>query len=132
MKKGRDGGNGEGKKEKTDENSGHYVIASSRLPKRRPLERRTLAPINNMDNIINWDWVQVSATFAQTVVNVQYSLSNLVTSTISQCWTTIANLVDKHIKVIYFWVKALPHSQSNALSSQFQTMDKILYFSWFQ
>ena len=33
------------KKEKTDENSGHYVIASSRLPKRQPLERRTLAPI---------------------------------------------------------------------------------------
>ena len=32
------------KKEKTDENSGHYVIASSRPPERRPLERRTLAP----------------------------------------------------------------------------------------
>ena len=26
------------KKEKTDENSGHYVIASSRLPERRPLD----------------------------------------------------------------------------------------------
>ena len=34
-----------GKKENTDENSGHYVIASSRPPERRPLERRTLAPI---------------------------------------------------------------------------------------
>ena len=34
-----------GKMEKTDENSGHYVIASSRPPERRPLERRTLAPI---------------------------------------------------------------------------------------
>ena len=34
----------EGKKEKTDGNSGHYVIASSRPPERRPLERRTLAP----------------------------------------------------------------------------------------
>ena len=52
MRKGCDGGKktektGEkktGKKEKTDENSGHYVIASSRLPERRPLERRTLAP----------------------------------------------------------------------------------------
>ena len=33
------------KQEKTDENSGHYVIASSRSPERRPLERRTLAPI---------------------------------------------------------------------------------------
>ena len=32
-------------KEKTDENSGHYVIASSRPPERRPLERRTLGPI---------------------------------------------------------------------------------------
>ena len=50
MKKSRDGGNGKktgGKKKKkmTDENSGHYVIASSRPPERRPLERRTLAPI---------------------------------------------------------------------------------------
>ena len=52
MRKGRDGEtkekNGEkkrGKKrEKTDDYSGHYIIASSRLPERRPLERRTLAP----------------------------------------------------------------------------------------
>ena len=52
MRKGRDGGMGGGetgeknggKKEKTDENSGHYVIASSRPPERRPLEHRTLAP----------------------------------------------------------------------------------------
>ena len=50
MRKGRDGekrGKKTGKKkekEKTDENSGHYVIASSRPPERRPLERRTLAP----------------------------------------------------------------------------------------
>ena len=50
MRKGRDGekngkngeknGKKEKKKENTDENSGHYVIASSRPP-----ERRTLAPI---------------------------------------------------------------------------------------
>ena len=53
MRKGRDRGKkGEKnagkkreKKEKTEENSGHYVIASSRPPERRPLERRTLAPI---------------------------------------------------------------------------------------
>ena len=50
MGKGRDGGKKTGgkkreKKEKTDENSGHYVNASSRPPERRPLERRTLAPI---------------------------------------------------------------------------------------
>ena len=54
MRKGRDGekkngkntgGKKQEKKEKTDENSGHYVIASSRPPERRPLERRTLAPI---------------------------------------------------------------------------------------
>ena len=47
MRKGCEGGNekkkrgkrGEKKeKEKTDENSCHYVIASSRLPERRPLE----------------------------------------------------------------------------------------------
>ena len=31
--------------EKTYENSGNYVIASSRPPERRPLERRTLVPI---------------------------------------------------------------------------------------
>ena len=47
MRKGRDAGNrGEngGGKENTDENSGHYVIASSRLPKHRPLELRTFVP----------------------------------------------------------------------------------------
>ena len=45
MRKGRDGEKKTGKKEEnTDENSGHYVIASSRPPERRPLERRTLAP----------------------------------------------------------------------------------------
>ena len=53
MRKGSDGGNGGEKnrkkktgkkKENTDENSGHYVIASGRPPERRPLERRTLAP----------------------------------------------------------------------------------------
>ena len=52
MRKGRDGEKKTGKtgggkkREKTDENSGHYVIASSRPPERRPLERRTLAPIS--------------------------------------------------------------------------------------
>ena len=55
MRKGRDGekrekrrGKKRGKKkkkEKTDENSGHYIISSSRPPERRPLERHTLAPI---------------------------------------------------------------------------------------
>ena len=51
MRKGRDGEKREKKnkknrkkKENTDENSGHYVIASSRPPERRPLERRTLVP----------------------------------------------------------------------------------------
>ena len=54
MRKGRNGGEknnkktgkrgGNGKKEKTDGNSGHYVIASSRSPERRPLERRMLVP----------------------------------------------------------------------------------------
>ena len=34
-----------GQKETADENSGHYVIASSRPPKRQPLERRPLVPI---------------------------------------------------------------------------------------
>ena len=33
-----------GGEEKTDDYSGHYVIASSRPPERRTLERRTLAP----------------------------------------------------------------------------------------
>ena len=46
MRKGRDGGEKTGgKKEKTDDYSGHYVITSSRPPKRRLLERRTLVPI---------------------------------------------------------------------------------------
>ena len=41
MRKGRDREKKNGKKKKTentDENSGQYVIASSRLPERRPLE----------------------------------------------------------------------------------------------
>ena len=48
IRKGCDGGKKMGKKtgeKKTEKNSGHYVIASSRPPERRPLERRTLAPI---------------------------------------------------------------------------------------
>ena len=42
MRKGRDGGGEKRtKKEKNYENSGHYdVIASSRPPERRPLERQ--------------------------------------------------------------------------------------------
>ena len=36
------------KKEKTDENNGHYVIASSRPPERWPLERRMLVPKANL------------------------------------------------------------------------------------
>ena len=49
MRKGCDGGKrGEKKrekKEKTDDNSGHYVIASSRPPERQPLEPHRLGPI---------------------------------------------------------------------------------------
>ena len=41
MRKVRDGEK-QGKKEKTDDYCGHYVIASSRTPERRPPERRTL------------------------------------------------------------------------------------------
>ena len=57
MRKGRDGGKKRGgkkreKKENTDENSDHYVIASSRPPERRPLERRTLAPITVYETLI--------------------------------------------------------------------------------
>ena len=37
----------QGKKEKTDENIGHYVIASSRPLEHRPFERRTLVLICN-------------------------------------------------------------------------------------
>ena len=58
MRKGRDGEkNGKNgkkkreKREKTDGNSGHYVIASSRPPERRPLERRTLAPISTGEGL---------------------------------------------------------------------------------
>ena len=50
MRKGRDegetgGGGKRGEKEKNNKDSGHYDIASSRPPDRRPLERHTLAPI---------------------------------------------------------------------------------------
>ena len=57
MRKGRDGekkrnggktGKKKKKKEKTDENSGHYVIASSRPLERRPLECRMLMPTFNI------------------------------------------------------------------------------------
>ena len=46
MRKGRDGEKKEVKtgEKKTNENSGHYVIASSQPPERRLLERRTLVP----------------------------------------------------------------------------------------
>ena len=46
MRKGRDRGKnkGGGHQEKTDDYSGHYVIAGSRPPERRPLERRMLVP----------------------------------------------------------------------------------------
>ena len=44
MRKGREGEKKRGKKEKIDDYSGHYIIASSRLPECRPLERRTLMP----------------------------------------------------------------------------------------
>ena len=45
MRKGRDGGKKQGgEQEMTDQNSGHYVIASSWPPERQPLERRMLAP----------------------------------------------------------------------------------------
>ena len=54
MRKGCDGGKKRTKKkEKTDEYSGHYVIASSRPPERRPLERRTLAPIPSLTATIS-------------------------------------------------------------------------------
>ena len=48
MRKGRDRGEKKqgGGREKTDDYSGHYAIASSRPPERRPQERRTLVPIN--------------------------------------------------------------------------------------
>ena len=42
MRKGRKGEKNGEKKEKTDDHSGHYVIASSRRPERWPLERRPL------------------------------------------------------------------------------------------
>ena len=55
MRKGSDGGKKTGKmggkkRKKTDENSGHYVVTSSLLPERRPLERRTLVPKSVVEN----------------------------------------------------------------------------------
>ena len=67
MRKGDDGGEKktgkkkrEKKREKTDGNSGHYVIASSRPPERRPLERRTLAPIGGAYKDNNYSQDQIS------------------------------------------------------------------------
>ena len=59
MRKGRDGekknGGKNGKKgEKTDDYSGQYVIASSQLPERWPLERLTLVPIHYVTHIPNF------------------------------------------------------------------------------
>ena len=59
MRKGRDGEEEKtGKKgEKTDDYRSHYVIASSRPPKRRPLERRPLVPIwtfSTFSNLSFW------------------------------------------------------------------------------
>ena len=42
MRKGCDGGGKKGGEEKNYENIGHYVVASSRPPQRRPLELRML------------------------------------------------------------------------------------------
>ena len=51
----------EKRKEKNGVFSGHYVIASSLLPERRPLERRTLVPItiSKWVGCVGWvvDWV---------------------------------------------------------------------------
>ena len=55
MRKSRDGEKkktGGKKGEKTDDYSGHYVIASSWPPERWPLERRPLVPIDLKDSII--------------------------------------------------------------------------------
>ena len=58
MRKGRDGGNGKKtggkkrKKEKTDDYSGHYIIASSRPSECRPLECGSLVlKINNINEM---------------------------------------------------------------------------------
>ena len=73
MRKGRDGEKnggkkrgGEKKREKTDDYSGHYVIASSRPPERRPLERRTLVPI-----------LQYSTTVVLSIITSYHALQNL-------------------------------------------------------
>ena len=53
MRKGHNGEEKQGeKKAKTDENSGHYVIASSRPFERRPLKRRTLVPKSKNSTIL--------------------------------------------------------------------------------
>ena len=54
------GGGKREKKEKTDENSGHYVIDISRPPERRPLERRTLVPKKDTSHIVNAMFVTLS------------------------------------------------------------------------
>ena len=60
-----------GKKEKTDENSGHYVVASSRPPERGPLERRTLAPISVFNS-----FKKISSDFCQLGIFTFFAFAN--------------------------------------------------------
>ena len=93
MRNGRDGEQKMGKKwekkDKTDENSGHYVIASSRPPERRPLERRTLSPIKKKCLVIlmspifllyRWTYFCLSEKYFEKISN----LNTLYVSCIAQ------------------------------------------------
>ena len=91
MRKGRDGGkrgekNGK-KKEKTDENSGHYVVASNRPLERRPLERRTLAPITNKASMLVYlasSWSKLGPAQPQLVLQVNQDKENM--KLVDQIW----------------------------------------------
>ena len=86
------------KKEKTDENSGHYIIANSRLPERQPLERRTLVP-----------------KLRQPKMHYKHILNAVVTYLNNAVITYLNNSVLKHLNNITLTI------QCSTISKQFST-----------
>ena len=75
-------------KKKTDENSGHYAIASSRPPERRPLERRTLIPTFEISHKIFTTFISLvsfDSVFQNTKESELHSYIDLSMNTVYHC-----------------------------------------------
>ena len=76
------------KKEKNVVFSGHYVIASSRPPKRWPLECRTLVPIWNYHYLVTtkicWNWINFCCTTI--IQKVFCGWFRILIFRLSSCW----------------------------------------------